>query len=489
MLRAPSWMTSATSTTGSRSRASISSVTIGSPVSALASASRRRPSCPSPWKEYGEERGLYAPPRKRLAPPAATARAAVITWSRDSTVQGPAMSENLSPPILRPSISTTVRSPGRSWADDSLNGLRMGTTWATPSWPSRPRRATCSRSPMAPITVTSSPRDGWARAPQDSIRSMTACTCSSVAVGFITIIMGLQFLLEMGRRVCRWSGARPQGPSSGRRWLRATPAERLAKSPGAVGEGPERIRTPAGRVRSTAQVRGRDSHGSGWFSCTSNRPERPSPLADLHTRTDMPTEGPALRPLSAPRLARPGRRARPSVPFPPHRGRVRLCAALGAAGDRGPGPVSPVLRERARPVESVDDALRAQIGQMRALVEAAMEAGLAANQVGMLNRVFVYRVEPDTPARALVNPEIDWADGEQAAAEEGCLSIPGIWIEVVRPVAVRVRALGDDGAPVVLEAAGHEARVIQHELDHLDGVLTLDRTTPELRKAALRELR
>ena len=151
--------------------------------------------------------------------------------------------------------------------------------------------------------------------------------------------------------------------------------------------------------------------------------------------------------------------------------------------------MSPVLRERARPVESVDDALRAQIGQMRALVEAAMEAGLAANQVGILNRVFVYRVEPDTPARALVNPEIDWADGEQAAAEEGCLSIPGIWIEVVRPVAVGVRALGDDGAPVVLEAAGHEARVIQHELDHLDGVLTLDRTTPELRKAALRELR
>jgi peptide deformylase len=149
----------------------------------------------------------------------------------------------------------------------------------------------------------------------------------------------------------------------------------------------------------------------------------------------------------------------------------------------------PVLRERAREIPAVDDAVREQIGRMRTLLEEAMEAGLAANQVGILNRVFVYRTQPDEPVRALVNPAIDWASDETEPAEEGCLSIPGIWIEVVRPVAVRVRGLDEDGEPVVIEAEMPEARVLQHELDHLDGVLTLDRTSPEQRKAALRELR
>jgi hypothetical protein len=164
-------------------------VTIGSPVCSFASASSRSPSCPSPWNEYGDERGLYAPPRNRLAPPAATMCAAVSVWSRDSTVHGPAISEKCSPPIRRPSTSTTVRSPGLSCDEESLNGLRIGTTCSTPSWPSSPSRATCSRSPIAPMIVTSSPREGCARAPHDSIRAMTACTCSSVAVGFITIII------------------------------------------------------------------------------------------------------------------------------------------------------------------------------------------------------------------------------------------------------------------------------------------------------------
>ena len=149
----------------------------------------------------------------------------------------------------------------------------------------------------------------------------------------------------------------------------------------------------------------------------------------------------------------------------------------------------PVLRERAREVTEVDAAVREQIARMRRLLEDAMEAGLAANQVGILNRVFVYRTQPDAPVRALVNPVIEWSSEETEPAEEGCLSIPGIWIPVERPVAVRVRGLDEDGAPVAVEAEMPEARVIQHELDHLDGVLTLDRTTPEQRKAALRELR
>ncbi len=149
----------------------------------------------------------------------------------------------------------------------------------------------------------------------------------------------------------------------------------------------------------------------------------------------------------------------------------------------------PVLRERAREIPVVDRAVRDQIDRMRTLLEDALEAGLAANQVGILNRVFVYRTEPEAPVRALVNPVIDWASDETEPAEEGCLSIPGIWIEVTRPVAVRIGGLDQDGEPVVIEAEMPEARVLQHELDHLDGVLTLDRTPPEQRKAALRELR
>jgi peptide deformylase len=149
----------------------------------------------------------------------------------------------------------------------------------------------------------------------------------------------------------------------------------------------------------------------------------------------------------------------------------------------------PALRAVARPVESVDAVLREQIDAMARLVEDAMEAGLAAPQVGIMNRVFVYRTEPDAPVRALVNPVLEWAADETEVDEEGCLSIPGIWIPVERPSRVRVRALDADGAPVEVDAEMPEARVLQHELDHLDGVLTLDRTTKEHRREALRTLR
>jgi len=149
----------------------------------------------------------------------------------------------------------------------------------------------------------------------------------------------------------------------------------------------------------------------------------------------------------------------------------------------------PVLRETARPVPAVDDVVRDQIREMRRLLEDAMEAGLAATQLGVLNRVFVYRSEPDGPVHALVNPELEWSSDETETAEEGCLSIPGVWIDVERPAEVRMRGLDEAGEPVVVEAATAEARVLQHELDHLDGVLTLDRATQEQRRAALRALR
>jgi peptide deformylase len=114
----------------------------------------------------------------------------------------------------------------------------------------------------------------------------------------------------------------------------------------------------------------------------------------------------------------------------------------------------PVLRERARPVAAVDDVVRDQIREMRRLLEDAMEAGLAATQLGVLNRVFVYRAEPDGPVRALVNPELEWTSDETEVAEEGCLSIPGVWIEVERPARVRMRALDEGGEEVVIEADG-----------------------------------
>jgi len=149
----------------------------------------------------------------------------------------------------------------------------------------------------------------------------------------------------------------------------------------------------------------------------------------------------------------------------------------------------PVLRERARALPAVDDAVRAQIARMRRLLEDAMEAGLAAPQLGILNRVFVYRVQPDGPIHALVNPELEWVGSDVEVGEEGCLSIPGIWIEVARRSRVRVRALDEHGEPVLIDADMPEARMLQHELDHLDGVLTLDRAEPADRRAALRELR
>ena len=152
----------------------------------------------------------------------------------------------------------------------------------------------------------------------------------------------------------------------------------------------------------------------------------------------------------------------------------------------------PVLRSRARPVAAVDAAVTAQIRAMTRLLENAMEAGLAAPQVGILSRVFVYRLDAGEglgPVRALVNPELAWASAETAVAEEGCLSIPGVWIAVERPVAVRVRALDASGYPVTIDAPAPESRVLQHELDHLDGVLTLDRASKADRRAAMRALR
>jgi peptide deformylase len=165
--------------------------------------------------------------------------------------------------------------------------------------------------------------------------------------------------------------------------------------------------------------------------------------------------------------------------------RVRRDAALARVRKLG----DPVLRATAVAVDRFDDALRAEIERMGALMSDALGVGLAANQVGILNRVLVYRAYADDPIAALVNPVIEWRSDELESAEEGCLSIPGVHVEVERPARVRVRARDAYGQETLVEAEGLQARVIQHEVDHLDGILILDRISREARREAMRSLR
>jgi peptide deformylase len=149
----------------------------------------------------------------------------------------------------------------------------------------------------------------------------------------------------------------------------------------------------------------------------------------------------------------------------------------------------PVLRSRAREIELFDAALADEVQRMAKLMDDALGIGLAATQLGVMHRLLVYRVEPDAPLGVLVNPEFEYKSDDVETMEEGCLSLPGVGVEVERPIHVRVRGSDERGAPVVVEASGLEARVIQHEIDHLDGVLILDRTSRDQRKQAMRALR
>ena len=149
----------------------------------------------------------------------------------------------------------------------------------------------------------------------------------------------------------------------------------------------------------------------------------------------------------------------------------------------------PVLKSRATPVDRFDEGLRQQVARMGGIMADAHGVGLAAPQLGVSQRVLVYRVGPDAPLIALVNPELEWESRDEETMEEGCLSIPGVHVDVERPVHVRVRSRDERGDERLVEASGLEARVIQHEMDHLDGVLILERTSREQRKEAIRALR
>jgi peptide deformylase len=165
--------------------------------------------------------------------------------------------------------------------------------------------------------------------------------------------------------------------------------------------------------------------------------------------------------------------------------RARRDAALRQVRKFG----DPVLRAVALPVELFDETLQRQAERMGELMHDALGVGLAATQLGVLHRMLVYKAYVDDPLTVLVNPEIEWRSDELEAAEEGCLSLPGVHVEVERPASVRVRGRDAAGAELQIEAEGLEARVIQHEVDHLDGVLVLDRISRGARKEAMRAMR
>ena len=165
--------------------------------------------------------------------------------------------------------------------------------------------------------------------------------------------------------------------------------------------------------------------------------------------------------------------------------RARRDAALRMVRKYG----DPVLRSRALEIDRFDERLVEEARRMGQVMNDALGIGLAATQVGAMHRVLVYRVEPDSPVNALVNAELEWASKDKETFEEGCLSIPGVVVDVDRPIHVRVRAQDEEGEARLVEASGLEARVIQHEIDHLDGVLILDRTSREQRRDAMRAWR
>jgi peptide deformylase len=149
----------------------------------------------------------------------------------------------------------------------------------------------------------------------------------------------------------------------------------------------------------------------------------------------------------------------------------------------------PVLRSPASPVTEFGRGLAEDAERMIALMRDALGVGLAATQLGVMRRLLVFQAGPDATPTAIANPEVEWRSDIAEVAEEGCLSLPGIVVEVERPLHVRVSGRDVRGEPLRIEASGLEARVLQHEVDHLDGVLMVDRAEREQRRGALRALR
>jgi peptide deformylase len=149
----------------------------------------------------------------------------------------------------------------------------------------------------------------------------------------------------------------------------------------------------------------------------------------------------------------------------------------------------PVLKSRASEVTKFGPELAEEADRMVELMQGALGIGLAATQLGVMRRMLVFQAGPDSVPVALINPEIEWTSEDLVIAEEGCLSLPRVIVEVERPLHARVRGVDLAGEALTIEAAGLEARVLQHEIDHLDGVLILDHAPRKQRRAALKALR
>lgn len=158
---------------------------------------------------------------------------------------------------------------------------------------------------------------------------------------------------------------------------------------------------------------------------------------------------------------------------------------IALAQVRGYG--DPVLRMRANEVEDFDEELERLAERMISLMHDADGIGLAATQLGILRRVFV--IHDDGVDRVLVNPVVTTSTEETETDEEGCLSLRSVRVPVERPVSVTIEGVDAAGEQVTLELAGLSARAAQHEFDHLDGTLIIDRTDPESRREALSQLR
>ena len=151
----------------------------------------------------------------------------------------------------------------------------------------------------------------------------------------------------------------------------------------------------------------------------------------------------------------------------------------------------PVLKAKAKPVETVDAELRQMMDDMLETMYDAPGIGLAAPQIGVGSRVIVMDVAGEDEPKAplfMVNPELTWVSDEDASYEEGCLSVPEHYAEVVRPARIRVAYLDRDGKKQELAAEGLLATVIQHEMDHLEGILFIDHLSNLKRNMILRKL-
>jgi peptide deformylase len=165
--------------------------------------------------------------------------------------------------------------------------------------------------------------------------------------------------------------------------------------------------------------------------------------------------------------------------------RERRAAALSQIRTFG----DPVLKSRASEVTRFGPELVREAERMIAIMRDAIGVGLAATQLGVMHRLLVFQAGPQATPTTVANPELEWVSDEATTAQEGCLSLPRVAVDVERALYARVRGLDVQGEALTVEASGLEARVLQHEIDHLDGILMLDRATREQRKEALRALR